>query len=31
MRPIIHDELKNARIADFHAQAERDRLAEAFI
>jgi hypothetical protein len=31
MHPIIHDELKNARVADFHRQAERDRLARAFI
>ena len=31
MLPIIDDELKNARVADFHAQAERDRLARAFI
>ena len=31
MHPIIHDELKNARVADFHRRAERDRLARAFI
>ena len=31
MRPIIGDELKNARVADFHRQAERDRLARPFI
>jgi hypothetical protein len=31
MHPIIHDELKNARVGDFHRQAERDRLALAFI
>ena len=31
MYPIIHDELKNARVADFHRRAERDRLARVFI
>jgi hypothetical protein len=31
MHPIIHGELKNARVADFHRRAERDRLARAFI
>jgi hypothetical protein len=31
MYRIIHDELKNARVADFHARAEQDRLARAFI
>ena len=25
MHPIIHDELKNARVADVHRRAERDR------
>jgi hypothetical protein len=31
MHPIMHNELKNARIADLHRRAERDRLARAFI
>jgi hypothetical protein len=31
MHPIIHDELNKARIADFHRQAERGRLARASI
>ena len=29
MRPRFHDELKEARIADLHREAERDRLIRA--
>jgi len=31
MHPVIHDGLNQARIADFHRWAERDRLARAAI
>ena len=31
MHPVIHDGLNQARIADFHRWAERDRLARASI
>ena len=31
MHPIIHNELNQARVADLHRRAERDRLARAFI
>jgi hypothetical protein len=29
MHPIIHGEVAQARIADLHRQAERDRIAQA--
>jgi hypothetical protein len=31
MHPIIHQELMNARAADFHRRAGRDRIARAAI
>jgi hypothetical protein len=29
MHPLIHQELRKARVADFHRRAERDRIARA--
>jgi len=31
MHPLIHNELMNARVADFHRRAGRDRIARAAV